>query len=1363
MKDKESQRLFEEAQPLFMLMAYQMLPVSSEFLRTWTAHINVFKTHYQGQFYIDKWQKHGLIIPSLDLADHFRLSPILHLSLLEKYKDEETWRHDTLEFHIDNNVSLDSYAVGILRQEMISYLQNKKYLSSGEDIVQLAQYLEIPLMQQDIDALIVYAMTQLNWVPFFRKLSRIIPSTLYRISIARNRFQLLPPSLLFEKTYFMGDSQFVKDDITDLAYNYQALMDLIRGDLSSAKSRLSSGNICGQLVSAVLRAYSGDNSGALEIFDSIFLYEENDSYVNYDSFCMFVYTHCLINAMNMNQDNLSEIARRRLIWLRADFSKSGKIWMDLLISMSLQIPSNPEVALNNCNSENMCPYDAILTSLVLRYNYSYAQISAPILIEAEEKLEKSEFTLLKLELYHSTQEKNDLYEELRSSLNVVSPVVYGDTRKPLWQTVLDKLMHAYSNVVVPVEKKEPQKRFIYYLKVEKENEDYSFQPVIQKSTDGVHWTERRNISLKNFIMNSDSYSELDKKIALKVRTYENSYLPYTQVYELKGRDVMELLVDHPHVYFSEEDLIPIQIKREEFRIHVTQTDKEFEISSNFPFNCNIHHISVVQEHSHLFKVFRLKNRQRELVRSFRICHIFPNEAESTLTKILDKICHHTVVMCHNCELLSNKIQEIESDSLITARISPLGKGFTVKLFVTPLGIDGPHLVPASGTIDIIASINGKRARTKRDFSKEEEHLSAVKSIIEKSAELDLDNDVYLVPSVSDCLQLLESFYLAKESCRIEWPDGVQLEISSYLDTPDFTLSVNKIRSWFEVDADMVISEDRTISITELLSRLHAGGGRYIQIGKTEYIAISEHLRRILFQLEEIGTTDNKKLRIPQLAFPVLQDFEEQGLEIVGNKEYIKFLQRIRQSAEKKHSIPSGLQGTLRDYQREGFLWMCRLSDWGAGCCLADDMGLGKTVQAITLLLSRRSKGASIVISPVALVKNWENEIKQFAPTLNTHLLNDKKLDRESLFDTLGNRDVVIASYGIMISEFETIGLQEWNTIILDEAHVIKNKDTKIFNLAAELKGDFRVLLSGTPIQNNLSELWPLFHFCNPGLLGTYAEFHKKFISPLEKGENQDLIISSIKKVISPFILRRTKNEVLSELPAKSESVIPIQLSEDEMSLYEAIRKNTLSRLESDELTTVETLAELMKLRQVACNPRLLDPDTHIESSKLTTLLSIVDNIITYKHRALIFSQFTSHLALVKQALDERGTEYLYYDGSLTTRERNRIIKEFQTGYSPLFLISLKAGGFGLNLTAADYVIHLDPWWNPAVEDQASDRAVRIGQKNPVTIIKLVAQHTIEEKILQMHETKRLLVDSLFSGAANSMKLTKEDLLQLLSE
>ena len=320
----------------------------------------------------------------------------------------------------------------------------------------------------------------------------------------------------------------------------------------------------------------------------------------------------------------------------------------------------------------------------------------------------------------------------------------------------------------------------------------------------------------------------------------------------------------------------------------------------------------------------------------------------------------------------------------------------------------------------------------------------------------------------------------------------------------------------------------------------------------------------------------------------------------------------------------------------------------------------------------------------------------------------------------------------------------------------------------ELTGAFKMVATGTPIENHLGELWNVFRFINPGLLGSLKQFNVKFAAPIEKGQDKKAR-GRLRKLIQPFILRRTKNQVLEELPSRTEIVIKVELSPEEASLYEALRRSALENLAG--IDTVEgkgeahlkILAEIMRLRRACCNPRLVLPESRIASSKLAAFAEILEELRENRHKALVFSQFVGHLEIIREYVEKLGVPYQYLDGSTPARERKERVDAFQSGDGELFLISLKAGGVGLNLTAADYVIHMDPWWNPAVEDQASDRAHRIGQKRPVTIYRLVAKGTIEEKIVGLHQLKRGLADSLLEESDVSGKVSAEELLTLLRE
>ena len=461
-------------------------------------------------------------------------------------------------------------------------------------------------------------------------------------------------------------------------------------------------------------------------------------------------------------------------------------------------------------------------------------------------------------------------------------------------------------------------------------------------------------------------------------------------------------------------------------------------------------------------------------------------------------------------------------------------------------------------------------------------------------------------------------------------------------------------------------------------------------------------------------------------------------------------------------LPKNIHAELRPYQQEGFEWMSRLAHWGAGACLADDMGLGKTLQSITLMQSRAAQGPQLVLMPTSVLLNWQQELRRFAPALTVKVLNQQNADRQQIVNNAEAGDVVLSTYGLLVTEEELLSSRVWTTIILDEAHTIKNRDTQTSKGAMNLKGDFRLMLTGTPLQNHLSEIWNLFQFANPGLLGSYQQFTDRFILPIERDHDQEQQ-RLLRRILSPFLLRRTKEDVLNELPQKTEITLQVELSTEEQALYDNLRQQAIANLEDGSKSAIQTLAEITRLRQAACHPRLINDKLQIPSSKTQAFLELVANLRQSGHRALVFSQFTSHLALIREELDKAHVPYLYLDGSTSAQERNKLVRQFQTGDDPLFLISLKAGGLGLNLTAADFVIHLDPWWNPAIEDQASDRAHRIGQERPVTIYRLIASGTIEEKIIRLHQNKRSMADALLQDADMFSQISAEDVIRLLRE
>ena len=471
-------------------------------------------------------------------------------------------------------------------------------------------------------------------------------------------------------------------------------------------------------------------------------------------------------------------------------------------------------------------------------------------------------------------------------------------------------------------------------------------------------------------------------------------------------------------------------------------------------------------------------------------------------------------------------------------------------------------------------------------------------------------------------------------------------------------------------------------------------------------------------------------------------------------------------------VPASLQARLRPYQQHGLNWLQFLGRHGLGGILADDMGLGKTLQTLAHVLVEKEAGRltrpALVVAPVSLMGNWRREAERFTPGLRTLVLHGK--ERHESAGQMAAHDLVIVPYSLLQRDRERWLDQPWHLVVLDEAQNIKNASTHAAQVVGELNTRHRLCLSGTPMENHLGELWSLFHFLMPGFLGSQTRFKQLFRTPVEKfGDSGRL--AQLRSRITPFMLRRTKGEVATELPDKIESVTSIELSGKQADLYETIRlsteKSVRQALSEKGLARaqIQILDALLKLRQVCCDPRLVPLASArkvSQSAKLEHLMAVLPEMLAAGRRVLLFSQFTSMLALIEEALEAHGgLTWAKLTGQ--SQHRDTIIERFTSGQVPLFLISLKAGGTGLNLPQADTVIHYDPWWNPAVEDQATGRAHRIGQKNQVFVYKLVAQGTIEERILALQERKAALAESMYSGsvARREPLFTESDVAELL--
>jgi SNF2 family DNA or RNA helicase len=469
--------------------------------------------------------------------------------------------------------------------------------------------------------------------------------------------------------------------------------------------------------------------------------------------------------------------------------------------------------------------------------------------------------------------------------------------------------------------------------------------------------------------------------------------------------------------------------------------------------------------------------------------------------------------------------------------------------------------------------------------------------------------------------------------------------------------------------------------------------------------------------------------------------------------------------------PPGMSAVLRIYQEYGVGWLRFLDDHRLGGILADDMGLGKTIQVMALLQAAKNAGRldlpALVVAPVSVLPNWGNELRRFAPGLKVVLLHGGERHRH--WEELSGNDVVLTSYALLRLDIRMFASHPFSFVILDEAQVIKNPKAQVARAACLVNGRTRLCLTGTPVENHLGDLWSLMHFALPGVLGRQDRFEQCFRRPIER-DRHPVMLSLLQRRVTPLILRRTKSAVAADLPAKTEIIQTIPLSDIQHDLYQAVRLAMTERIRLEmetkglERSRIIVLDALLKLRQICCDPRLRDRrrtyDMPADSGKLAWLANALPEMVEEGRRILLFSQFTSMLDLIRLQLQEARILFVEIRGS--TKDRETPVRQFQEGQVPVFLLSLKAGGTGLNLTAADTVIHYDPWWNPAVEAQATDRAHRIGQDKPVFVYKLVTEKTVEERILELQKSKRSLSDLISTSAGDSLAFTKKELDALLA-
>ena len=539
---------------------------------------------------------------------------------------------------------------------------------------------------------------------------------------------------------------------------------------------------------------------------------------------------------------------------------------------------------------------------------------------------------------------------------------------------------------------------------------------------------------------------------------------------------------------------------------------------------------------------------------------------------------------------------------------------------------------------------------------------------------------------------------------------------------------------------------------------YKNNNRLYRMKNGAYLDLKDNDLEQAFKLIDILNiyNDFDNMKIPNNKAIYLEKLiEDEDLSFVNGSKYVSnVVKKFDKVKSKNYEVPKDLNATLRDYQVSGFEFFKTLSDYQFGGILADEMGLGKTIQTIAFLLSNKDK-KSIVITPTALIYNWKNELEKFAPTLKVGLLHAAKSERGKILDNIDNYDVILTTYTTYKNDIDKYKNINFDYCIIDEAQNIKNPDAIITKAIKNVNAKVKFALTGTPIENNLMELWSIFDFIMPGYLYNKSKFKSIFV-------NNDKNVIELKNLIKPFILRRTKKEVITELPDKIEQKIIIDLEKEHKRAYKGYVNLITRKIKENNQDNITVFSYLTKLRQLCLSPELMVKNYQGKNSKLDVLINIIND--SSDEKILVFSQFTKVLEVIGKRLNEENILYSYLDGKTSAKDRVKLVEEFNTNNNKVFLISLKAGGTGLNLTSANIVVHFDPWWNPAVEDQASDRAHRIGQKNVVNVIKLIAKGTAEERVINLQETKKELIEDVINGnldnSSTLKNLSKDDIIDL---
>lgn len=943
-------------------------------------------------------------------------------------------------------------------------------------------------------------------------------------------------------------------------------------------------------------------------------------------------------------------------------------------------------------------------------------------------------------------------------------------RSERWREVLASLRDL-AGEAAPTESVGDNRRLLWVLSLGEDGDVEYIAPLEQKR--GVRgWGKAKEISLTR-LANDDTLPERDRRVlrAAQPDPYSSRGL------RLDRAAAVQALVGHPALALADapgqfvelvEGTPQVEIIQEGGRLRLEMTPRPrppMESQQRYYLNEELlreeealRFISVLRESPQRLKLVRLSPTQRQVAQLLGDGLSMPAEAGGELQAAVLNLAKHFHIQADEAQTA----REVAPESRLRAELAPVGEHLSLRLVAAPLGPDGPRLPPASGRDRLIAHLDGEAVGTRRDLAAEARHLAAILEALPflEDPEVQGGHD-WLLGDPEQALTVVETLPRLEHLAAVDWPKGRSTRVLT-VEPKQLGVRVKSERDWFRLDGRADLDDGLVLAFDTLLAAAR-GRSRFIPMGDGVYAALTHELKERLADLAAVVETGGKGgAKVPRLAAAWLDD-SLADLDIQADADFRAAIERLRAAFDTTPALPAGLQAELRPYQEDGYQWAMRLAEAGLGGCLADDMGLGKTLQSLAVLLARAAGGPALVVAPTSVCGNWRAEVERFAPSLNPQVFGPG--DREAMLAQAGPRDLIIVSYTLLQQAREAFAGKTWHTLIADEAQAVKNANAKRSQALFDLDADFRLALSGTPVENRLAELWSIMRYANPGLLGNITRFNERFATPIEKGRDRDAQ-RLLRRLIAPFVLRRTKAQVLAELPARTESILTISPDDAEAAHYEALRRQAVAEVDialaqNAASARFNILAQLTRLRRAACDPRLVSPELGIVGAKVQAFAELAEELVENGHKALVFSQFVDFLGLLRAPLDAAGIRYQYLDGATPALERDRRVAAFQAGDGDLFLISLKAGGFGLNLTAADYVVIADPWWNPAAEDQAMGRAHRMGQRRPVTVYRLVTQGSIEERIVELHQDKRALAEGVLSGEETTTLPSAEDLLALM--